>query len=213
MARELTDDAGPGDNQPTAPQRIGVFGGTFDPPHIGHFATAVNVAAELDLDQMLLVVANSPWQKLGTRPITPAEDRYAMVAAGAALFELVEASRIELDRGGETYSADTLEELRELHPTAELFLVVGSDAADGLDTWKRPDVVRELATIVVVDRAGREGGVPPQGWNYVKVDTPRLEVSSSDLRRRAEVGDPLDVLIPAAVIDVIRGRSLYRRHD
>ncbi|MGI9600512.1 MAG: nicotinate-nucleotide adenylyltransferase [Acidimicrobiales bacterium] len=189
--------------------RIGIFGGTFDPPHVGHLATAVNVTHDLGLDRMLMVVANVPWQKVGTRQISPAADRLAMVEAAVAASPLLDASSIELERGGETYTADTLAELSGQDPDAELFLIVGADAAAGLDTWKRPDEIRSQCTIVVVDRPGRGTGRPPEGWEHVHVDVPQLEISSSDLRVRFRDGRPTDYLVPPEVLAVIAARDIY----
>jgi nicotinate-nucleotide adenylyltransferase len=141
-----------------------VFGGTFDPPHVGHLVAAVNVRHALGLDRVLLVVANVPWQKVGEREITPAEDRLAMVQAAAQGVAGIEASRIEVDRGGPSYTADTLAALREQHADPELFLIMGSDVAGGLMTWERVDEVRDGCTVVVVDRPGAEGEQPPAGW-------------------------------------------------
>ena len=190
--------------------RLGIFGGTFDPPHVGHLVTAVNVRHELALDRLLLVVANDPWQKSGSRHISPAADRLAMVEAAIADVEGVEASAMEIDRGGTSYTADTLHELHDTHPSADLFLVLGSDAAAGLLSWERVDEVCALATVVVVTRPGAEDGAPPVGWRWVKVETPRLEVSSTDLRARVVDGRPLDYLLTPAVISCIDERRLYR---
>ena len=112
-------------------ERIGVFGGTFDPPHVGHLVLAVNVRHALALDKVLLVVANDPWQKLSRR-VTPAPDRLAMVEAAVGDVDGLEASAIELERGEISYTADTLSELRSEATTGELFLVLGSDAAAAL---------------------------------------------------------------------------------
>lgn len=191
-------------------ERLGVFGGTFDPPHVGHLVTAVNVRHELALDRVLLVVNAHPWQKLGTRDITAAEDRFAMVAAAVGTVEGLEASRVELDRGGMSYTADTLDTLLAERPDRELFVVLGSDAAAGLTTWERADEVRRQATIVVVDRPGAEESHPPPGWSWRRVEVPRLEVSSTDLRARVADGRPLDYLLTADVIAAIEGRGLYR---
>ena len=188
---------------------IGVFGGTFDPPHVGHLVAAVNVRHALDLDRVLLVVANVPWQKVGEREITPAEDRLAMVEAAAQGVAGIEASRIEIDRGGSSYTADTLAALRDQYDDPELFLIVGSDAAGGLTTWERVDEVRDGCTVVVVDRPGAEGEQPPAGWRWLRVEVPRLEVSSTDLRARVTDGRPLDYLLPPGVIECIRSRGLY----
>ncbi len=191
------------------PERIGVFGGTFDPPHVGHLVTAVNVRHALELDQLLLVVANVPWQKEGTREITPAEHRYALVEAAVQGVEGIDASRIELDRGGESYTADTLAALQDTYPGVTLFVVLGSDAAAGLDTWERYEEVRDRATIVVVDRPGATPTQPSHGFRWMNVEVPRLEVSSTDLRARVVDGRPLDYLLPRAVIAGIRARGLY----
>jgi len=189
-------------------ERVGVFGGTFDPIHVGHLVAAANVRHELRLDRVLLVVANVPWQK-GDRVLTPAEDRLAVVEAAVEGTEGLEASRLEIDRGGESYTADTLEELMAADPRRELFLVVGADVAAELETWRRVDVVARLATLVVVTR----GAVPQPRlgppWRMERVEIPALEVSSSDLRARRADGRPLDFLIPRPAIDCMRRRGLY----
>ena len=191
-------------------ERLGLFGGTFDPPHVGHLVTAVNVRHELDLDRVLLVVNDQPWQKLGTRDITPAADRYAMVEAAVGSVEGLEASRIEIDRGGMSYTADTLRALIDEQPDRELFVILGSDAAGALPTWERADEVRTLATIVVVERPGTRGAEPPAGWSWVQVEVPRLEVSSTDLRARVADGRPLDYLLTPDVIAAVERRGLYQ---
>jgi nicotinate-nucleotide adenylyltransferase len=187
-----------------------VFGGTFDPPHVGHLVTAVNVRYALSLDVLLLVVAHDPWQKTGDREVSPAPDRLAMVLAAVGDVDGLEASDLELRRGGTSYTADTLAELRAAEPTAELFLVLGSDAAANLPTWERVEEIRTMATIVVVTRPGAEQGEPPDGWSWMSVETPRLDVSSTDLRRRVVDGRPLDYLLTPSVIDCIDARGLYR---
>lgn len=191
-------------------ERVGIFGGTFDPPHVGHLVTAVNVRYELDLDRVLLVVNDTPWQKVGTRDISPAEDRLAMVEAAVGAVEGIEASRIEIDRGGVSYTADTLREMRAGGAPPDLFVVLGSDAAGSLPSWERVDEVRELATVVVVERPGAREADPPPGWSWLRVEVPRLEVSSTDLRARVADGRPLDYLLTPEVIAVVHERGLYR---
>jgi nicotinate-nucleotide adenylyltransferase len=191
-------------------ERLGIFGGTFDPPHVGHLVTAVNVRHEMALDRVLLVVNGQPWQKVRTRPISPAEDRYAMVEAAVGTVDGLEASRIEVDRRGMSYTADTLAALLEEDDARELFVVLGTDAALGLPTWERAEEVRALATIVVVERPGSDRAGPPPGWSWRRVEVPRLEVSSTDLRARVADGRPLDYLLTAEVIAAIRTRGLYR---
>jgi nicotinate-nucleotide adenylyltransferase len=187
-------------------ERLGVFGGTFDPIHIGHLVAAVNARDALALDRVLLVVANQPWQK-SDRRVTPAEDRFALTEAAVEGSPGLEASRLEIDRGGDSFTADTLEELSD--DDRQLFLVIGADVAAQLDTWERVDVVRQLATLVVVNRPG--AGVPDvgPGWTVETIEIPQLEISSSDLRARAADGRPLDHLVPRTVIDRIRESGLY----
>lgn len=189
-------------------ERIGLFGGTFDPPHVGHLVTAVNVRHALALDRVILMVANVPWQKEGTRRITDAEDRFAMVEAAVADVSGLEAGRLEIDLGGPSYTADTVAALAAQHPDAALFTIVGDDAAAGLQTWERwEDVVRD-STMVVVDRPGAPV-VLPGGVDWVHVEVPHLEVSSTDLRERSADGRPLDYLVTDPVLDVIAARGLY----
>ena len=168
----------------------------------------MNVRHALDLDRVLLVVANHPWQKSGRR-ITPAADRLAVVQAAVAGTQGVEASAVEIERGGESYTADTLEQLDAEEPSRELFLVVGADVAAELHTWRRPEVVARLATLVVVSRGGSPAVTVPEPWRVEHVHIPALEISSSDLRGRAADGRPLDHLIPLPAIACIRERGLY----
>ena len=202
-----------------AGRRIGLFGGTFDPPHVGHLVTAVNVRHALDLDAVFLMVANVPWQKEGTRTITPAIDRLAMVEAAVRGVPGLVAGRWEIDRGGPSYTADTLEGLSARWPEALFFTIVGDDAAAGLHTWERIETVCALSRIVVVDRPGRHARIdgpdrPADGLDLeagsIHVEVPHLEVSSTDLRARFFDGRPLDYLITEPVLAVIRQRSLYR---
>lgn len=191
-----------------ATRRIGLFGGTFDPPHVGHLVTAVNVHHALELDVVILMVANVPWQKEGSRRITPANDRFDMVAAAVADVAGLVPGRHEIDRGGPSFTADTLERLGDEHPGAELFTIIGDDAAAGLRSWTRWDEVVKRSSMVVVDRPG----VPvvlDDDVDWIRVEVPRLEVSSTDLRSRFTDGRPLDYLVTQPVLDVIRSRGLY----
>lgn len=195
----------PGDAKPL---RIGVFGGTFDPPHVGHLVTAVNVRHALDLDLMLLMVNNVPWQKVGSRPITPARDRLAMVAAAVADVDRLEAGDHEIEAGGHSFTADTLATLGAEYPGAELFTVVGDDAAAGIRTWERADEVISRSRMVVVDRPGEHVELDAD-VDWVRVEVPRLEVSSTDLRARWNDGRPLDYLVTDEVLAVVAERGLY----
>ncbi|MBV8961441.1 MAG: nicotinate-nucleotide adenylyltransferase [Actinobacteria bacterium] len=192
--------------------KLGVLGGTFDPVHIGHLVAAVNARHTLDLDQVLLVVANVPWQKAGARVITPAPDRLAMVRAAVDDVDGLEASDLEIARGGESYTVDTLAELQRIHPGAELYLIVGADLVAELDTWERSDELRELATLAVVNRPGATVSASDgqdRGWRTANISIPMIDVSSTELRARVADGRPLDFLVPAGALRLIRQRGLY----
>ncbi len=196
------------------PERLGILGGTFDPVHVGHLVAAVNARHDLALDRVLLVVANEPWQKLGSRPVTPAVDRLALVRAAVDGIDGLEASSIEIERGGHSYTADTVAELDALMPGVQQHLIVGADAAAGLETWERVEEVRSKVVLVVVNRPGTTidataPGSPLEGWDVRMVEVPALEISSTELRDRVAAGRPLDFLIPAPAIRVIRERGLY----
>ena len=190
-------------------RRIGLFGGTFDPPHVGHLVTAVNVRHALDLDVVLLMVANIPWQKAGTRPITPAADRLAMVDAAVAEVAGLAVGDHEIVHGGPSYTADTLGVLSREYPDSTLFTIVGDDAAAQFETWERYGEVAERSRLVVVDRPGPQRELS-SAVDWIRVEVPHLEVSSTDLRERARDGRPLDYLVTDPVLDVIRVRGLYR---
>ncbi len=190
-------------------RRVGVFGGTFDPPHIGHLVAAVDALQGLELDTVLLVVANVPWQKLGQREISDAADRLAMVQAAVADRPGIEVSDIEMRRGGHSYTADTLAELRHAEPDVDLYLILGNDAAAGFSTWERHEEVAEQATLVVVDRPGTPTPID-EGFEWIRIDIPELEISSTELRQRVATGRSIDYLTPPAVVTCISDRGLYR---
>ncbi len=193
-------------------RRVGLFGGTFDPPHVGHLVTAVNVRHALQLDVVILMVNNVPWQKEGERPITPALHRLAMVEAAVADVTGLEAGRLEIDHGGHSFTADTLASLRAAEPDATFFTIVGDDAAAGLMTWERYEEVVAASTMVVVDRPCVQVELPA-GIDWIHVESPRLEVSSTDLRARFTDGRPLDYLVTDPVLDLIRANRYYADDD
>lgn len=166
---------------------------------------------QLGLDRLLLVVANDPWQKSGRRAVSPAEDRLALAEALAREIPGAEASRLEIDRGGPSYSVDTAEELqaRAGARPLELFLVVGADLVPELGTWHRTGDLARLVTLAVVSRPGADAAAVPAGWRAVRVDGPRVEVSSSEVRARLAAGEPVDDVVPPEVIRCIRRRGLY----
>lgn len=188
-------------------ERIGVFGGTFDPVHVGHLVAGVDTRAALGLDRVLFVVAGDPWQKRGS-VIASAVDRLALVVAAVADVDGLEASDVEVQREGPSVTADTLEAL--VAPDRELYLMLGADAVANMGTWRRLDETRHLATVVVIERAGDIHTEPPgAGWRFERVAIPRLDVSSTDIRERLANGRPADGLVPAAAMQVIRSRGLY----
>ena len=186
--------------------RLGVYGGTFDPVHIAHVAVAAEVRHALGLDEVMLVPAGDPWQKAG-RVVATKELRARMCELAVDGVDGVGVSRVEVDRVGPSVTADTLEALSG--PDVELFLILGTDAAANLRTWRRLEETRHLATVVVVERDGEHAEPPSPEWEFVRVPVPRLDISSSDLRDRLSVGAPVDGLLPPAVVQFIVRRGLY----
>ena len=189
-------------------ERLGILGGTFDPVHVAHLAAASAAYHQLRLTRVLVVVAGEPWQKHG-RVGAPAEARLAMVEAAIDGVEGLEASRREIDRAGPTYTIDTIDALRAEMPGCELFLIVGSDVAASVDSWRRADALRATVTLAIVDREDVAPTTPPPGWNCVRVHMPRLDISSTDLRRRIAAGESVDFLVPPPAARVLRARDLY----
>jgi nicotinate-nucleotide adenylyltransferase len=186
-------------------ERLGILGGTFDPIHVAHLVAALDARHQLALDRVLLVVARDPWQKRG-RVVAPADVRYEMVTAAVAGVDGLEASRLELDRDGPTYTIDTVEALER--DARDLVLVAGTDVAAEVQTWHRADELRTRVTLAVVRRAG-DPVVTPPGWTTAAVEMPRIDVSSTDVRARVARGAPIDFLVPAGAARVLRARGLY----
>jgi nicotinate-nucleotide adenylyltransferase len=190
-------------------ERIGLLGGTFDPIHVAHLAVAIAAKHQLGLDRVLLMVANVPWQKAQQRHVSDAAARMAMVEAACLGYPGLEPSDLEISRGGNSYTADTLEQL--VAPQREIFLIIGSDLVDDLTTWKRWEEIPPLCTLAVAHRPGEaERGELAPGWRSVTIRVPALEISSTELREMASEGRPIDFLVPANVIDVIVSKNLYR---
>jgi nicotinate-nucleotide adenylyltransferase len=190
-------------------ERVGILGGTFDPIHVGHLVAATWARDALALDRVLLVVANEPWQKTGRRKVTAAEDRLAVVGAAVEGVAGLEPCRIEIDRGGPSYTVDTVRELTAGHPGTRFFLVVGADVAAELDTWHEVEALAALVRLVIVDRGGVGPAENPPGWQVERLAIPALDVSSSGLRDRLAAGRSVDFLIPAAAILCIGRLGLY----
>jgi nicotinate-nucleotide adenylyltransferase len=194
-------------------RRIGVFGGSFDPPHLAHLALARAARDALALDELRLLPAGQPWQKAG-QALAPAADREAMLrllVAGQA--GLVVDPR-ELHRDGPSYTIDTLRELAAEQPGAMLFLVVGADQFARLDTWREAEAILDLATLAVAARAG-QSPQPPAAWAqrplvWRELPMPPSAISATEVRRRVAAGAPTAALVGAAVAGYIDQHQLYR---
>jgi nicotinate-nucleotide adenylyltransferase len=184
--------------------RVGVFGGTFDPVHVGHLAIALAALESVPLDRVLFVPARrSPLKDRD--PLASVNDRVAMLESAIVNEPRFGLSPLELERDGESFTVDTLEALRS---EGELFLILGSDALADLARWRAPDRIRELATILV---AARPGAPEPDPMHRARAfDAPRLDISSRELRSRAARGMSLRYLVPDAVWEHIKKRGLYR---
>jgi nicotinate-nucleotide adenylyltransferase len=198
----------------TPGERLGILGGTFDPPHVGHVAAAVAARAQLKLDRVLFVVANDPWQKSPLRDVSPAADRLALVRAAVEGVDGAEVSRIELDRGGPSYTVETVEALAALaiaggREPPEQFLIVGADVVDTLSTWHRAEDLARLVTLVVVARPGAEPPDEVGPWRVEYVPGTSVDVSSSEVRALVARGEPIAGLVPESVERCIRRRALY----
>lgn len=192
-----------------AARRVGLLGGTFDPPHRGHLAAARAVRDALGLDQVVLMVAGEPWQKVAQRSITPADVRLSMVEALVQGERSIVAGDDEVRRPGPTYTVDTLRSLVADHPGTEYFLILGSDAARNLPTWKEADEVVSLSTLVVVNRPGQTQRVPLPGAKVVFVEMTPVDVSSSDVRAAVAAGAPAESATTPEVARLIARHGLY----
>ncbi|NOV98936.1 nicotinate-nucleotide adenylyltransferase [Isoptericola halotolerans] len=193
--------------------RIGVMGGTFDPIHHGHLVAASEVAALLDLDEVVFVPTGKPSFKQDTQ-VSPAEHRYLMTVIATASNPRFTVSRVDIDRPGLTYTVDTLRDLRQDRPDADLYFITGADAIEQLLTWKDTGSLWEMAHFVAVTRPGHRltvEGLPPEGVTTLEV--PALAISSTDCRRRAEAGQPVWYLVPDGVVQYIAKHGLYRGLD
>ena len=195
----------------TAPRRLGILGGTFDPPHAGHLAAALAVQTQVGLDDVVLMVANEPWQKVGDRQVTPARLRFEMTDALVQGISGLRAGDREIRRGGPTYTVNTLEEILAEQPDTEIFLIVGADTAQRLDTWHRASEVVSLSTIVIVNRddvTNTASGFLHDA-RVVNVSMKPVDVSSSAIRESVACGESIDSATSASVVSIIHDHSLY----
>lgn len=184
--------------------RLGVFGGTFDPPHIGHLVAAQDALSVLHLDRVILVPARVPPHKLH-RLITPGDIRLELVRAAVDDDPRFEVDDEELRRPGPSWTIDTLRSLSERRPGSRLFLLLGTDQFRDFTTWRDPDEIRRLAEVAVLSRAGEA----PAGEGCISVPVTRIDVTSTDIRQRVAAGRPIRYLVPAAVEALIEQHGLY----
>lgn len=190
-------------------RRIGIMGGTFDPIHNGHLVAASEVAWVYDLDEVIFVPTGRPAFKLG-KNVTNAEDRYLMTVIATASNPKFTVSRVDIDRPGVTYTIDTLRDIRALNPDAELFFITGADAVAEILKWKEARSMFGLAHFVAVTRPGYTS--PEHMRVQVEVDTleiPALAISSTDVRHRVSLGEPVWYLVPDGVVQYIAKHGLY----
>jgi len=198
--------------------KVGIFGGTFDPIHTGHLMAAEEARERLGLDEVVLIPAGQPWLKAG-QEISDARHRMAMVELATASNSRFRASDLEIRRPGPTYSVDTLEELAgELGPKAKLYLILGVDLLAELVRWREPHRLFELATVVGMSRprvqdfdiGTLDAITPGASARVVFLDSPMVEISGADLRRRVAAGLSIRYQVPDSVAAYIEEHGLYK---
>jgi nicotinate-nucleotide adenylyltransferase len=195
--------------------RVGILGGAFNPPHVGHLVCAQEALVQLELEKVVFMpVGQAPHRELASDP--GAEARLRMVELAAGDDGRFEVSRAELDRPGPSYTADTLRQIRSQGPDDELFLILGGDQAAALPDWHEPETVLSLATVAVVERTnwsrnaiGIKIGRLRGAERIRYLDMPIIQISSSAIRRRVAEGRPIRYLVPDKVASYIGANALY----
>jgi nicotinate-nucleotide adenylyltransferase len=191
--------------------RIGVFGGTFDPPHVGHLLVASDARETLKLDRLIFVPTGVQPFKAHTPPVASGQDRLEMLRLAVADDANYVVDDAEINRKGLSFTVDTLEHLSERHPSAQLFLLLGEDLLASFEQWRNPARIRELATLAAVRRAGpTSSGVEPAAPGVLMVSTRRVDVSSTEVRERLRAGKSIKGFVPESVERFIDARGLYR---
>ena len=202
-----------------APRRLGVLGGTFDPPHVGHLWLATLAADAMDLDRVLFMPAARPPHKAGRR-ISHVADRLLMTRLAIAADPSFELCTIELERPGPSYTVDTVAALEERYgPETELFLVMAADSLDQIDTWREPDrllerirwIVGPRPGVALPERTALDERFGPRAERIHLLSGPSLDVSSTDIKARVAAGHAIRYLVPRGVEELIVDRGLYRR--
>ncbi len=182
------------------------MGGTFDPIHIGHLIAASSVYEALNLDSVVFMPAGDPWQKRD-RELSSGEQRLEMVKLATSDDDRFSASGIEIARSGPTYAIDTVREWKSLHPTDEIFWIVGSDALSGIPSWHEWDAFVREVTVVAVNRIGQSASVP---FDFVSVEMPEVRISATQLRERFTNKQDTQYLVPQKVSNYILDQGLYQ---
>lgn len=188
------------------------MGGTFDPIHHGHLVAASEVQSWFDLDEVVFVPTGEPWQK-SDRAVSEAEHRYLMTVIATAANPRFTVSRVDIDRGGPTYTIDTLRDLRAQHPGADLYFITGADALAAILTWRDAEELFDLAHFVGCTRPGYDmdaatlEGIPDDRVTIVEI--PALAISSTACRTRRERGEPIWYLVPDGVVQYVAKHHLY----
>jgi nicotinate-nucleotide adenylyltransferase len=192
-------------------QRVGIMGGTFDPIHHGHLVAASEVAALFELDEVIFVPTGEPWQKT-ERQVSPAEHRYLMAVIATASNPRFWVSRVDIDRPGPTYTIDTIRDIEQQRPGAELFFITGADALGQILSWKDAEETLRRARFIGVTRPGYELSDAHLPIDSVTLlDVPAMAISSSDCRDRVAAGRPVWYLVPDGVVQYINKHHLYRQ--
>jgi nicotinate-nucleotide adenylyltransferase len=196
---------------------IGILGGTFNPPHMGHLVMAQEALDQLDLDRVVLMPVAVPPHK-EAREDPGAAARLELCRLAVAGDERFEVSPLEIDRGGASFTVDTLKELHDVEPEHDLTFIVGGDMAQSLPAWREPEAILALARLAVAEREGvRREDIARRleslhdGSRVVFFDMPRIDISSSSIRRRVAEGRPVRYLVPDAVAEAIAEQGLYRQ--
>lgn len=197
--------------------RLGIYGGTFDPPHYGHLILAAEALDQLRLDKVIWTVTGDPPHKQD-RALSPVEIRVQLTHAALADNPAFELSRIEIDRPGPHYSVDTVRILREQHPDDELYYLIGGDSLRDMTTWHTPEELTRLVNgfgvmhrpVVVFDLASLEREIPGLTAKVRFIQSPLVEISASMIRQRVAMGQPYRYFVPLAVYQLIEGLGIYR---
>ena len=198
--------------------RLGLYGGTFDPVHYGHLLLAEQCREQCGLDEVWFIPAHQAPHKQGTA-MTPGKERAEMLEFAVAGYPQFKVSRIEIQRGGTSFTVDTLQQLRDENPARELFFLIGADSLVDLPTWREPERIASLATIVAVNRGDRPLPAADElkdkvgdtiGARVRLVTMPGIDLSASDLRQRVREGRSIRFMVPRAVEAYIAEHRLYQ---